>query len=113
MPLTTQPGAGGSRSVSTRSTAAAPTLSSAVASAASTIGRVRYMQRPPPQTELFTYLYEKPGDLPTSNMQTIDKVVEIHDIRQAPQSFTLRDNGFQLEQFQVDSDINWDDAKEV
>ncbi len=37
----------------------------------------------------------------------------VTDLRTAPQPFTLRDNGFQLERFEVPKDIDWENEQEV
>ena len=37
----------------------------------------------------------------------------VTDLRSAPQTFTLRDNGFQLERFEVPQDIDWQNEQEV
>ena len=37
----------------------------------------------------------------------------VTDLRSAPQPFTLRDNGFQLERFEVPKDIDWENEQEV
>ena len=33
----------------------------------------------------------------------------VTDLRSAPQSFNVRDNGFQLEELEVPNDVDWQD----
>lgn len=35
--------------------------------------------------------------------------VTVTDLRSAPQSFNVRDNGFQLEELEVPNDVDWQD----
>ena len=107
------PGAIGRPSIKA-SAAAAPAASPAAVQTPGTTGTVRYVQRPStPQTELYTYLYEKPEDVSASNLYHIEKSVHVSDIRQADQTFTLQNNGFQLEKFHVEPDIDWDNEAQV
>ena len=79
--------------------------------------KVQYVKPAPDGEDLFIYLYEKPDNVDkVTNLVHVETEVPFTDLRTIEDQegrFTLEDNGFQLEQLHVPSDIDWDDDADV
>ncbi|CAL8463770.1 g3304 [Coccomyxa elongata] len=79
-----------------------------------TTGAVRYAKQPADGQERRIYVYDLPeGVDKASNLDWEQHDVTVTDLRTAPQTFTLHENGFQLERFEVPQDIDWQNEQEV
>ena len=71
---------------------------------------LQYAVRPPGEEEIFYYLggAEKPADVAHyTNYKAEPHQADIVDMRSAPQSFDLMQNGFLLARLPVSADITW------
>ena len=77
--------------------------------------KLAYIKAPLRDEELYVYKYELPQDVRTPHNLQYDQVeVPIVDIRTTEhQSFNIEHNGFQIENFQVPADINWQNDRDV
>ncbi|KAL3161264.1 hypothetical protein ABBQ38_009625 [Trebouxia sp. C0009 RCD-2024] len=79
--------------------------------------KVNYIQPSAHGEELYAYLYEKPESVSkVTNLEHVEIEVPMTDLRTIEDKkgrFTLHDNGFQLEQLHVPSDIDWTNNAEV
>ena len=75
--------------------------------------RVRYVKPPPPGEVLHSHVYELPEGAEPDNLFHVPTEVSITNLRQTSQSFSILENGFQLIDFSVPSDIDWESNKEV
>lgn len=76
--------------------------------------RVRYVQPPPPGEDLYSYVYDLPEGVDQhENVHHTSTQVSISDLRQLPIKFNVLENGFQLVEFLVPPDIDWDSKEQV
>lgn len=77
--------------------------------------KVSYVRSPQMDEELYVYKYELPKGIDTpSNLEFDDVEVSVTDLRTVEDThFDIVRNGFQLERFQVPTDISWEDDKDV
>ena len=77
------------------------------------VAPVTYVTQPPPGQEYFASKRPVKNGEKTSNLDLQTQEVLVHDLRTLDRPFSLDVQGFQLEQLQVPSDIDWSSADEV
>ena len=76
--------------------------------------KVAYIKPSERDQELYVYKYELPAGVEEPTNLVFDEMeVPVADLRSVPASFSLRDNGFQLERFSVARDVDWNDDSDV
>lgn len=76
-------------------------------------GQVQYISQPKPGEELYAYIKEAPEGKEPSNLEKVQRDVDVTDVRPRADSFTLAKNGFELHKLRVPSDIDWQNEAEV
>ena len=77
-----------------------------------TTGTVSYLEPPANGEGPWVYTYKRDGK-EQINFTRSETQVDVHDMREVQDSFTLRDKGIELHKLEVPSDLDWENEKEV
>lgn len=78
-----------------------------------TSGTVNYLEPSPDGTAPHVYLVEPPQGVPKISFVRSETTVDVHNLREFQDRFTLKERGIELRKLEIPEDIDWENKEEV